>query len=759
MRVSPLILCGFGLAGVCALAAEPNETSTQPALETVVVTATKREEQIQDVAMSVTAVSGADMLRRQESGFVDFAQQVPGLSLQAIDASEIRLVLRGANAGSVGATVATIVDDVPFSMSGAQANGAFFGANVDTYDMNRIEVLRGPQGTLYGATAEGGLIKYVTNPPNLTKAEGEVVAGGAVVDGGSTVGMVKGLVNVPFWDNKAALRISAVEEGQPGWIDDPATGRKNINDGSKYNVRASMLVKPVDEFTARVTVFDQRLNVDGDNFAQVVGAAATPLTPPANQFDLVNGGFNNSSPWPHLIHTRLNYYALSLQYSLPAATILSATSYGQIRRDFSADFTNTNVVPGVTYSDLLGAAYGQPILVAERQTEFLHKFNQELRVTSNAGTQLAGHPFDWQAGLFYTRETTALDQFFDARQTADPFSVLPSPLPPLGGATIPAVYKEGAVFADFTYHFSDPFDVELGARETHIEQSSQVTTFCCVLFGPFDSPYNAIKTTENSTTWSVAPRWHLDQNNLLYARVSTGYRPGGPNLPTPTLPTPPSFVSDSTYNYEIGLKSSLLDRTLTFDVALFDIQWKDIQILSIVNTPTGPVGINGNSGHAQSRGVEWNIAWEPIPSLVLGLLGEYTNAKLTADAPGLNAFSGDKLPHVPDVSVTFNADYRWHAFADFSAFAGGSWSYVGKAFTDFSASVGVVDAHVQLPDYNTLKLEAGLDNDRFSFEIFATNLTNQKGIDDYTNSGGPNQTGLAAFIQPRTIGAQVGVKF
>lgn len=225
------------------------------------------------------------------------------------------------------------------------------------------------------------------------------------------------------------------------------------------------------------------------------------------------------------------------------------------------------------------------------------------------------------------------------------------------------------------------------------------------------------------------------------------------------MPTPPGFVSDSTYNYEIGLKSALLERTLTLDVALFDIQWKDIQILSLVNTPTGPVGINGNSGRAQSRGVEWDIAWEPIPSLVLGLLGEYTNAKLTANAPGLNAFSGDKLPHVPDVSATFDADYRWHAFGDFSAFAGGSWSYIGKAFTDFSASVGVVEAHVELPDYNVLKLNAGLDNGRFSFEVFAINLTNQKGITEFLNSGGPNQTGLAAFIQPRTIGAQVGIKF
>ncbi len=753
MRISPFLACGLWLIDGAAYAA--SEPDSQPTLETVIVTATKRAEQLKDVAMSVTAVSGDDLLRRQATSFVDFASQIPGLSLQNVDAGETRLILRGANAGSVGATVATIVDDIPFSMSGAQANGAFFGADVDTYDLNRVEVLLGPQGTLYGATAEGGLIKYVTNAPNLTEFEANAVLGGSVVDGGSTQGVAKGMVNLPFWDNKAAFRVSAVEEGQPGWIDDPAAGQKDINSGSKYSVRGSLLLKPSDDFSARLTVFNQHLGVSGDQFVEVVGAAATPLTPPANQFDPVHG-FNNNSPWPHDISNRLTYYALNLQYSLAAATIMSSTSYGQIRRDFTADFTNTNVIAGLTYSDLLGGVYGQSILVANRQTESLHKFNEEFRISSNPGSQLLGHDFDWQGGLFFTRETTDLFQFFDARDAANPASILQ---PPLGGANVPAVYREAAIYADVTYHFSKAFDVELGGRETHNEQHSQITTYCCVLFGPVDSPFATLKSTENSHTWSVAPRWHINDDNLLYARVSTGYRPGGPNLPTPTLPIPPSFTSDSTYNYELGVKSGVFGRTVTLDVAVFDIEWKNIQILSLVNTPTGPVGINGNSGRAHSRGVEWNLAWMPVQNLIFGFLGEYTNAKLTADAPGLGARSGDKLPYVPDVSATVNADYRWHAFGDFSASAGASWNYNGHSFTGFSPSVGVVESHARLPDYNTLRLNAGLDNGRYSAEIYATNVTNQLGIAEFNNSGGVNQTGLATFIQPRTIGVQVGVKY
>jgi iron complex outermembrane recepter protein len=629
-----ITVSGLALLAPPVLAAADNadvgtEGALGPALETVIVTATKREEQLKDVAMSVTALNGEELLRRQESALTDFVTQVPGLSLQALDPGETRIVLRGTNSGGSGATVATIVDDAPFSMSGAQSNGAFFGADVDTYDLQRIEVLRGPQGTLYGATAEGGIIKYVTNPPDPHRFAAEAILGGEVVDGGSTEGLARGMLNLPLWDERAALRISAVEEGQPGWIDDPAAGTRNINDGSKYSLRGSFLVRPVDEFTARVTVFNQHLDLHNSPSVQVVGAALTPQTPPGNQFDQVQG-FSNSAPWQHQINTRLTYYALNLRYDFPAASLLSATSYGQIRRDFTGDYTNLNLAPGVSYGDYLGAqVYGQSIIMAQRQSEFLHKFNQELRLTSAPGSELFGQAFDWQTGLFFTHETTTLDQFFDARDATNSANVLE---PALGGVTVPAVYKEAALFADVTWHLSPAFDLELGGRETHIRQNSQVTAACCVLFGP-DTVFDRLDSSENSVTWSAAPRWHIDPDDMLYARISTGYRPGGPNFPTSTLPTPPSFRPDSTYNYELGLKSTLPVANLQLDVALFDIEWKDIQIISLINTPAGPVGINGNSGRAHSRGVEWDLTWHPLGQLTLEALGSYTNAKLTQDAP------------------------------------------------------------------------------------------------------------------------------
>ena len=724
-------------------------------LDEVVVTATKREEKLHDVAMSITAVDGDDLTRRHESSYLDFAAQVPGLSFEAIDAGTNRVILRGQNVGSVGATVATTVDDIPFFMSGAQADGSFFSANIDTYDLKRVEVLRGPQGTLYGAAAEGGLIKYVTNLPELGKFQAQINLGGQVVHDGQADDSAKGLVNLPFWGDKAAIRISAVEENLPGWVDNQLQGQTGVNHGRKYSLRGSVLVKPTDQLTIRLTAFNQGLTVQGDNAVEVVGAAANPAAPPANQFAPVNG-LNHNFQAPHTINDRLFYYALSLEYALPLATLTSNTSYGQISERFTSDLSDNNLAPGLTYGDFLGAiVYGGPIIVAGRQLEFVHKFNQELRVTSNPGSSLFGNPLDWQGGVFFTRETSLLDQPYDARRSTD-FNTLLAP--PLGGAGISAYYKEMAIFADATYHFSKAFDVEIGGRSTHTKQESQTTFFCCVLYGP-DFTYAPIYQSESSRTWSVAPRWHITDDSLLYARYATGFRPGGPNIPTPTLPDPPSFLSDSTRNIEVGFRTNLFGRRLSIDLATFYILWKDVQILGIVQTPTGPVGINGNSGSAKNYGLEWNFQLRPVEGLSLGLLGAYTNAKLSADALGLGAKSGDQLPFVPDVSNTLNVDYTWNGSGGYAGNVGASWTYTGVRYTGFSPSVATTEPHVKLPTYNTLRVQVGLDNGKYSAEVYADNLTNSRGITSYSNSGGHAQTGLAVFIQPRTVGVQLGAKF
>jgi iron complex outermembrane recepter protein len=752
--VVTLATAGFLLSSAAVWAAAA-DTSQGGALDEIIVTASKRDEKLHDVAMSITALGADELTLRQATGFLDWASQVPGLSLQTSDPAYSRLIIRGENVGSVGAMVATTVDDIPFFMSGAQADGAFFSANIDTFDLQRIEVLRGPQGTLYGATAEGGLVKYVTNLPNLNKVEGEVSAGGQFVDGGSNAGNVKGMINLPFWDNKAALRVSAVESGIPGWVDNPQLGLSNINSGSSYSLRASLLVQPVSDFTARVTVLEQHLRTTGNSTVEAVGAAANPAAPPANQFQTV-GNFVNNTGLPFEEDNSLKYGALNLAYDFHWATLTSATSYGRFNLHFSQDESNANLAPGFTYGDFISGFYGQPTLMLGNQVEYVHKFNQELRLSSDAGNTIFDHGFDWQVGGYFTHEQTELTQPYLALDATDPSTVL---TPALGGAIIPADYKEQAFFADITYHFTTALDLELGGRNTDVKQTSQVNTFCCILYGPSNTAFPAISSSQNSTTWSVAPRWHINEDTLAYVRVATGFRPGGPNFPTPTLPNPPSFKSDSTKNYEIGMRTDLFDKTFSIDMAVFYIDWKDIQILYLVQTPSGPVGINGNSGSATSKGVEWNFSWRPVSGLTIALLGSYTDAYLTSDAPSIGASNGDKLPYVPEVSNSLNVDYKWPAFGDWAAYVGGTETYTGNRYTGFSSDTSVIEPHVKLPVYNTFQLHLGLDDRHYNAELYGNNLGNSKGITDYSNSGGAGQTGLVSIIQPRTIGIQVGYKF
>ena len=745
------VAAGFLISGGAARA---ETAASANSLDEIVVTASKREEKLHDVAMSITAVSGEDLARRQLTGYTDFAAQIPGLSIEGVDPGRNRVVLRGQNVGGVGATIATTVDDIPFFMSGSQSNGAFFSANVDTYDLQRVEVLRGPQGTLYGASAEGGLIKYVTNLPDLSAYHGGVSVGGETVDGGQSAATFKGFINVPFWGNKAALRISAVEEGVPGWVDDPTIGQSDVNHGDKYSLRGSLLVQPVPELTIRATGFSQALNVRNDNNVQVVGAALTPTAAPANQFDQVNG-FSNAAAGQHIIKDNLSYDALHVQYDFGAATLMSATSYGKITKRYTTDVTDLNLGPGTSLADALGGVYGEPIYAFGNQVEFLHKFNEEVRLASNPGFTVFDHGLDWLGGFFFTHEITGLEQHYVAHSAANPANILD---PPLGGTNLPADYKETAEFVDMTYHFSKAFDLEFGGRNTSTKQRSVATTYCCVLIGPADTTFAPVSTSETSRTWSVAPRWHIDENTLLYVRVATGFSPGGPNNPSSALTQPPPYRSDSTRNYEVGFRTDQFDKRLSIDMDVFDVKWRDVQILEVVDTPSGPVGVNGNGGSAESKGVEWNFQWRPMQGLSVGVLGAYTNAKLTSDAPILGGASGEKLPYVPEVSSTLNVDYTWHAFGSYAGFVGASGTYTGTRFTSFSSS-GVTSSHVKLPTYTTVNLQAGLDDGHYSIEVFGSNLGNARGITEYANSGGANQTGLASFIQPRTIGIELGAKF
>jgi iron complex outermembrane receptor protein len=695
-------------------------------LDEIVVTAEKREEKLKDVPMSVTALGGSKLDNLQAVDFADYAALVPGLSLQAIQPGNTRLTLRGQNAGGVGSTVAVYLDDAPFGSSNALLNGSINTGDFDTWDMQRIEVLRGPQGTLYGANSEGGLLKFVTNAPVLGSLSGAAEVSGESVDHGGNGGELRAMVNLPLGD-KMAFRISAVDQDVPGYIDDPSNGARDLNDGHKQGGRASFLAVPTDDLSIRLTATSQQMKYNGTNAVDINPVTLQPLHGDLTQERLLSEPSNY----------KYENYNAAIDWNAGPFRVLSSTSYGVLTSDTDSDETPL-------YGGLAGEIFGGAPAALLDDNVGSKKFTQEIRLASPASDLL-----EWQVGGYFTRETGVLNEHLNAIQLPSDalLGLLEQPI-------IESTYKESAGFGDVTYHFIPQFDVQVGGRWSHNEQTeTQVTNF-----NPLISPVPQIINADSSAsvfTYSVAPRWHVDANTMVYARLATGYRPGGPNAIPPGAP--PSverqYGADKTTNVELGVRTTQLDGTLSVDVAAYHVNWKNIQLFELVDG----FGVNGNGGTARTQGLEWTFGYLPVHGLTFQWTGAFTQANLTSPAPALNANSGDELPYAPKWSTSLDGDYEWPVFADYKGFVGATWSYIGSRTSDFASSAAATPGQVVLPSYNTTAVRFGLENDHYKVTFYGKNLSDSRGITNYDSFGSPYST--VSVIQPRTIGFTLSVKF
>jgi iron complex outermembrane receptor protein len=718
-----------------SLDATPRSDSDADSLETIVVTAEKREERLQEVPMSVTALSGGLLDKLQARDFSDFAVMVPGLSLMSTGPGITQLTLRGQNAGGDGSTVAVYIDESPFGSSNALLNGSVLSGDFDTWDLQRIEVLRGPQGTLYGANSEGGLLKFVTQAPILGNFSGEVEATGESVDHGGNGGDVRAVVNLPL-GNIAALRISAFDQDMAGYIDDPLSGQRDVNSGHKDGGRASLLLAPTDTFSIRLTATEQETKTSGN--------PAYDGNP--NTLQPLHGDLTQERYITEPNNFKYENYNATINWNPGPVSVVSTTTYSVLNTDQITDDTNVVFVPpSTTLGEVLTGAFGTPTGGYENNNASMEKVTQEIRLASPVSDFL-----EWQIGGYYTRETGLLEQHLNALTLP---SGAPAALPSLEVVSLPSTYKEWAGFGDVTYHFNSQFDVQLGGRWSTNEQTA-TESISGLLVGATSF---SVPSKGNVFTYSVAPRWHVDANTMVYARLATGFRPGGPNVLPPVAPpsVPRAYGSDSTVNTELGIRSTQLDGHLSIDVAVFHVDWKDIQLLELVDT----FNVNGNGGKARSQGVEWTFAYLPVHGLTFTWTGAYTDAELTTPAPAVNGQSGDPLPFAPKFSTSLDGEYEWAAFADYNGFTGVTWSYIGTRSTDFASSNAVVPVQVGLPSYDTVAVRAGLENSRYRVELYGKNLSDARGITGYASSGAPGLGAQINVIQPRTVGVTVSAKF
>jgi len=752
------------LGGTCALAmaapalAQPNATAAAQPLppqaqadqNAIIVTAQKRTQVLIDVPQSVTVVPGATLEQQHATSFQDYLKLVPGLDLNQSRPGEGRLILRGINTGGVASTVGIYVDETPFGSSSGLVNGAVLAGDFDTFDLSRIEVLRGPQGTLYGASSLSGVLRFVTNAPSTAAFELRGRAGVEAVKGGDLGYNADAVVNVPLGPT-IAFRASGNYRKDAGFIDSIGTGgsdvAKNINGDRSYGGRASLLFKPSDAASIRLSAIAQNIDANAPSVIEADPVTLRPLH-----------GLTQSQFVPQFSNLHYRVYNGTGGFDLGFASLTASTSYATQKQHERIDFT-------FALSPFLRAALKlPPNEFFEAQDTNLNKFTQEIRLSSQS------HLLDWLVGGYYTNEKGLIDQSFVA---VTPGTLTPLALPfTLGTANVTSKYRELAGFADATFHFGPQFDLELGGRYSHNRQSAHEMTNG-VLAGGAPKDFPIARSSENVFTYSLAPKFKPNKNTSIYARVAKGFRPGGPNVLPAGVTIPPDvpriFHSDSVISYEAGVKAQSADQRFSIDAAAFHINWKNIQLFTVVSG----FGVNANGSSAKSDGFEFTAAARPIAGLTLSANGAYTDARLTGSTPmSVGGRDGDQLPFTPKFTLSLNGDYGWHVGPRTRAHVGASWRHVSGQTAAYD--IDFVTAHGRqrhVPSYNVVDLNAGVDLGRFDIEAYVKNLGNSHGITSTTaltvfgaspDTGFPLYPGGAigtGIIRSRTIGVTLGIHY
>ena len=715
--------------------AQAADTARATQLGTVIVTANKRDERLQDVPMGVSVMAGPQLERENAKSFADYATQIPGLNLISTGEGQTQLVIRGVTSGSgqPNATVGTYIDDTPYGSSTVYSAGSLLTPDIDPYDLQRIEVLRGPQGTLYGSNTLGGLVKFVTTPPDTTQASGRLGLDANSVDGGGNGYGAHATVNIPLVANTLALRVNAYDRRDPGYIDNVTTGKSEVNQADVSGARAQLLWTPSEKVSVRFAALAQNLSSDG------LANSGVDIDPQTLQ-PLYGRNAQARAAGTGLFKLKYRLYDLSVNADFGWAALVSTTSYGTLRLNENTDATDAY---GPVLNPLFGLDSGgysihQPIA--------LNKVTQELRLQSPEDQLLA-----WRVGLFYTHERTTDDQTIE---TFDANTGVPIALPALADLSIgPALFTEWAGYGDVTWHATPRLSVLVGARYS-ADRTEYTQSGTGLLTGNSDF---STKGTDHPVTFLFNPSYKFGDDLMAYLRVASGFRPGGPNVGVPPgLGAPLTFGADKLVSYELGLKSLLLDKRMSMDVDVFYIDWRKIQL----SETTGGFSFLGNGGKARSKGVEASWRFNPVGGLTLWANATYTKAELAADTPpgGVYGYKGDTLPYVPKWNANLGVDYNFPLGGGWSGFVGGNVSYVGSRDSDFNT---VPAPRFRLPSYSDVGLHLGVNIDKWSFEAYARNLANKRGIVAMSaESLDPVASPFQANYQtPRTVGVSASVEF
>jgi len=674
-------------------------TSQSYVLEEVVVTAQKRQERLIDVPISMVALTSDELRQREVTNIDDLALIVPGISIES-SGWQRRINLRGVgNTFGTWPTIGMYLDEADVTTSLVSQ------LSLNTYDLDRVEVLRGPQGTLYGEGSAGGTIRFITRDPNLEHFQFNSDYAALFTPDGAPGQRIEAVANMPLIEDTLGLRVSGIFDHEGGWIDQPAADRENINSQNLADVRVKGLWKPDAQLSvsamAEVHRNDASTNQGEDpngNYTQVFGLTTTPA-----------------------VKDYFNIYNLTVGYDLETVRFLNTTSY--VHQDLkTTDFGYT-----LQFTPPGTAPYG----VDQNPYEPINSaLTEEFRFMS-PGTG----PWQWTAGAIYRHVILRIHQAYA-------FGLLPlpedTPLPAAFPNDTSTRSQSWAGFGDTSYRFADRLTLGVGLRYFHDGEDYTAASG------------GAPATYQTDTFHSLNPRayaqYKLTDNANVYASAGKGFRSGGFNSVGQ-----PTYGPESVRTYELGTKLAVLDGRLRIDTDIFFSQYTNYQVVGL--TPAVPVNITSNAGDAQIKGVEWDVLWSPIDQWTLGLNGDYLHTRFTSiDATGTSYAVGDNLDLVPKYTVTasLQRDFKWGGHAGSTRLdynQQGRETFRNRSLGPYYLSQSAV--------INMLNFNTSLDvSEMLRIGFFAQNLLNDRGVTSPVDFGnyGPRS-------RPRTFGVEFGVKF
>ncbi len=688
----------------------------------IVVTANKRNVKLSEVGGAISAISGDELRKMDANKIADYFGFVPGVSLTSYGRpGQVQVAIRGISSQSVGSATATYVDEIPLGQSSNESQGAAYLPDIDPSDLERVEVLKGPQGTLYGASSLGGLVKYVTRAPSLDKTKLEFGEEADAVDHGALGAKVRAAGTTPIIDGVLGIRVSGYYRRDPGFDDNVYLHQRDVDGGNSYGGRVSLLYQPTDKLQVKLGAVLQ--NTYGYSLNEVDYASPPPFIPTYG--DLLNSRYIAQ---PSYVNNRV--YSGEIHYDIGYINLVSATGVTRQNIDRVLDVTASY---GTRYNRYLHTIPGDGNTIGLNAGYNVDKVTQEIRLQSRQN----GH-FEWVIGGFYQDESSNDLSVATLRNAqgvvaSDPIGH------PIGTASNNDL-KEYAGFANATYYLTSNLDVSGGYRHSNIDQDNFKLSTGIIYNGPANPAFDITRTDvshDHVNTYSAGIRWRPTTKLLFYGRAASGFRPGGGRTLPPAAQAvglSPVYKPDSVWSYEAGVKATTLGRRLSINIDGFWIDWKNIQNLQLIET----FFVAGNAGRARSRGVEADAQLQPLPGLNFTTSFAYTDAVYTEGNVAAGVAAGDELTAVAKYTSSLRGEYE-HA-------VGGEWhGFVGGDVQYRSSELDVVG--VRLPSYTQFGVHAGAEGDRLRIQLFASNLTDKRGLLGTT-------TGATSYavVQPRTIG-------